>query len=288
MAGWQKIYRDIQEHWLWEDKPFSRGQAWIDLILSVNHDDNKALIDGELIEVKRGSKITSLRKLAEQWGWSATKVKKFLEQLGKDKMITYKSDSKKTLVTIENYGLYQDSDNTEKTPKFGNFKEKKSNLVFENDDANQKSLINYSEKETPQHTDITGVETSSNNTEITEKKQLKNTEKTLKEHRENTEKIQRKTNKNDKEYIKNDKEGKEVYKTQLPFFPTPIHEVIFNQFSEVTYKMWFERSLIETKGELIAITVAEDYKKKAIENGYLEAIKTLTGKNIIVKTKGGG
>lgn len=71
-------------------------------------------------------------------------------------------------------------------------------------------------------------------------------------------------------------------------FPTPIHEVIFNQFSEVTYKMWFEKSLIETKGELITITVAEDYKKKAIENGYLEVIKKLTGKNIIVKMKGDG
>ncbi|WP_322020128.1 hypothetical protein [Clostridium butyricum] len=57
MAGWQKIYRDIQDHWLWEDKPFSRGQAWIDLILLVNHEDNKTLIDGELIEVKRGRKL---------------------------------------------------------------------------------------------------------------------------------------------------------------------------------------------------------------------------------------
>ena len=238
-AGWQKIYRDIQEHWLWEDKPFSRGQAWIDLILSVNHDDNKTLIDGELIEVKRGSKITSLRKLAEQWGWSTTKVKKFLEQLKKDKMIEFESNNKKTLVTIENYDIYQNKESTEVT-----------------------------------------VKKQSNDTEVIQKK-----------NRSNSEVIQKKTNKNDKEYIKNDKEreeGKEVYKTQLPFFPTPIHEVIFNQFSEVTYKMWFEKSLIETKGELITITVAEDYKKKAIANGYLKAIKTLTGKNIIVKTKGEG
>lgn len=117
MAGWQKIYRDIQEHWLWEDKPFSRGQAWIDLILLVNHEDNKALIDGELMEVKRGSKITSLRKLAEQWGWSTTKVKKFLEQLEKDKMISFESNNKKTLVTIENYDVYQSKESTEITVK---------------------------------------------------------------------------------------------------------------------------------------------------------------------------
>ncbi len=117
MAGWQKIYRDIQDHWLWEDKPFSRGQAWIDLILLVNHEDNKTLIDGELIEVKRGSKITSLRKLADQWGWSTTKVKKFLELLQKEQMIKFESDNKKTLVSIENYSVYQSKDNTENTVK---------------------------------------------------------------------------------------------------------------------------------------------------------------------------
>lgn len=234
MAGWQKVYRDIQEHWLWEDKPFSRGQAWIDLILSVNHEDNKTLIDGELIEVKRGSRVTSLRKLADQWGWSTTKVKKFLELLQKEQMIKFESDNKKTLVSIENYSVYQSKDNTENTVK----------------------------------------------------KQLDNTEVTQKKFKSNSEIIQKKTNKNDKEYIKNDKEGeerKEVYKTQLPSFPTPTHEVIFNQFGPVTYKTWFEDSIIETKGDLNTIIVKEPLKKEIIQDRFLDAIKTLTGKNIAVK-----
>ena len=115
VEGWLKLYRSIKGHWLWEDKPFSRGQAFIDLLLMVNHKDNKILFNGELIEVKRGSRITSLRKLSEEWGWSTKKTKKFLELLEKDKMITVKSDNKKTLITIENYSLYQDSGNTEET-----------------------------------------------------------------------------------------------------------------------------------------------------------------------------
>ena len=115
MAGWQKVYRDITKHWLWEDKPFSRGQAFIDLLLMVNHKDNKILFNGELVEVKRGSRITSLRQLSEGWGWSTKKTKKFLELLEKDNMITVKSDNKKTLITIENYSLYQDSGNTKET-----------------------------------------------------------------------------------------------------------------------------------------------------------------------------
>ena len=55
VEGWLKLYRSIQNHWLWEDKPFSRGQAFVDLLLMANHKDNKILFNGELIEVKRGS-----------------------------------------------------------------------------------------------------------------------------------------------------------------------------------------------------------------------------------------
>ncbi|MDM0609454.1 hypothetical protein QTH09_00245 [Clostridium perfringens] len=115
VEGWLKLYRSIQNHWLWEDKPFSRGQAFVDLLLMANHKDNKILFNGELIEIKRGSRITSLRQLSDAWGWSTTKVKKFLELLEKENMITVKSDNKKTLVTIENYGIYQEVGNTEET-----------------------------------------------------------------------------------------------------------------------------------------------------------------------------
>ncbi|WP_113886257.1 DnaA N-terminal domain-containing protein [Clostridium butyricum] len=238
MAGWQKIYRDIQDHWLWEDKPFSRGQAWIDLILLVNHEDNKTLIDGELIEVKRGSKITSLRKLADQWGWSTTKVKKFLELLQKEQMIKFESDNKKTLVSIENYSVYQSKDNTENTVK----------------------------------------------------KQSDNTEVTQKNFKSNSEVIQKKTNKNDKEYIKNDKEGEEgeeVYQLQSPSFPTPLHEKIFNQFGDVTYKTWFkDLELIEADEEII-INFTDKFKKQIVEDKYIDSVKMLTGKTISTELKNG-
>lgn len=75
------------------------------------------MFNGELIEVKKGSKITSLRQLSDRWKWSTNKVKKYLEQLQKDGMINYKSDNKKTLLTIENYGVYQGQGNTEETQK---------------------------------------------------------------------------------------------------------------------------------------------------------------------------
>lgn len=117
MSGWISLHRQIQEHWLWQDKPFSKGQAWIDLLLLVNYEDNKFLLGNELIEVKRGSRITSIRKLCDRWGWSNTKVKKFLEILEKDKMLEVKSDTKKTTLTVVNYNDYQIPNDSESDTK---------------------------------------------------------------------------------------------------------------------------------------------------------------------------
>ncbi|MBA4509161.1 DnaD domain protein [Clostridium sporogenes] len=105
--GWISLYRSIQDHWLWQEKPFSKGQAWMDLLLSANHQDKKIVFDSNLIEVKRGQFITSIRKLCDRWGWSNSKVKKFLDTLQSDEMIHYKSDTKKTTINIEKYEVYQ-------------------------------------------------------------------------------------------------------------------------------------------------------------------------------------
>lgn len=115
--GWISIHRQLQSHWLWDDKPFSKGQAWIDLLLLANHADKTIMLGNELIEVQAGSFITSELKLMERWGWSKTKVRAFLDVLQKDKMIVKKSDRKKTTIIIENYGFFQDSETAERPQK---------------------------------------------------------------------------------------------------------------------------------------------------------------------------
>ena len=104
--GWVKTYRSLTDHWVWQDKPFSKGQAWMDLLLMVNHSEKKILIDGKLENVERGQTVSSIRKLCDRWGWSNTKVKNFLKMLENDSMIHVKSDTKKTVITIVNYSVY--------------------------------------------------------------------------------------------------------------------------------------------------------------------------------------
>lgn len=83
----------------------------------VNHEDAKIMFNGSITEVKRSQRITSVRYLSERWGWSPTKTKKFLDQLKSDGMIDYFSDTKKTVVTIGNYDLYQYDKTKKVTPK---------------------------------------------------------------------------------------------------------------------------------------------------------------------------
>ena len=115
--GYIKLYRDIRDNWVWEDKPFARGQAWADLIMMMNHKDREVFYDGRMITVKRGSRITSLRKLGERWGWSRHKVSEFLDDLEKSGMITQKRDSKKTLINVIKYDFFQGQQNQKGTVK---------------------------------------------------------------------------------------------------------------------------------------------------------------------------
>lgn len=155
MTGWISLHRSIQKHWIFEEnRKFSRFEAWVDILLMVNHSDNKIMLDGKLVTVKRGQRVTSLRQLGERWNWSITKVDKFLKILETDEMLVVKKDTKKTVLTVVNYDDYQDEDskkrhrkdsektvkrhrnNTEKTQKETNNNDNKENN--ENNENNEK------------------------------------------------------------------------------------------------------------------------------------------------------
>lgn len=113
MQGWVKIHREITNHEIWGDKPFAKGQAWLDLILFANYTDRTVLLGNSKETVCKGSLITSELKLMERWGWGRKKVRLFLNFLESEKMITLKRASKGTTITIVKYGVYQVCENDE-------------------------------------------------------------------------------------------------------------------------------------------------------------------------------
>ena len=121
--GWVSIWRRLQHHWIWDDKPFSRAQAWIDLIMRATHKHDKTVLFlNRTFTLARGELVTSLRFLAKEWGWSKNKVSGFLSNLEQDQMIQRPHhsnrdrvrDSQFTRILIVNYGRFQPQKNEER------------------------------------------------------------------------------------------------------------------------------------------------------------------------------
>ena len=110
--GWISIHRQIQDCWIWNDEPYSKGQSWVDLLLSANHEDKKIHIGNRLVTIHSGQFHTSILKLARRWKWSEKKVKRFLELLKSDNMIEYEGCAHGTTLTIVNYEFYQNGGRT--------------------------------------------------------------------------------------------------------------------------------------------------------------------------------
>lgn len=106
--GWVALHRSLLDHWLWDDKPFSQGQAWVDLIMLANHKEAKSFVDGNLKTFAKGTVNRSIESLSTRWGWNRKKTRKFLNALQNDQMVIVKSTTHGTTITIVNYSLFQD------------------------------------------------------------------------------------------------------------------------------------------------------------------------------------
>jgi|GEM_PF-646247 len=105
--GWITLHRRIMHHWVWQEKPFSYGQAWTDILLECNHAERKQLIKKKLITTSRGQSSNSLRTWAERWGWSVSATRHFFDLLKSDKMISMENMHVTTRLSVLNYDTYQ-------------------------------------------------------------------------------------------------------------------------------------------------------------------------------------
>jgi hypothetical protein len=102
------IDRGIFDHWIASEKPFSKFQAWIWIVGKANFADTKTMFHGKVQKIKRGQLRISYRFLANAWGWSEKRVRRFLKCLEDDQMLSVKSTADGTTLTVENYAKFQD------------------------------------------------------------------------------------------------------------------------------------------------------------------------------------
>lgn len=146
MAGFIKTYRKISTHWLWNIKPYSPGQAWIDLLMLAVYKQNKGIFRGGFYDLHPGQLVTSDQTLANRWGWTRKKVRLFLQRLEKDEMLNNKRDNRKSIITICNWGDYQGYNEFDRTTEGSS-------------EGQLKVTVNGAQKEQHKPSDIKGSNT---------------------------------------------------------------------------------------------------------------------------------
>lgn len=101
--GWIKLHRSIID-WEWFDDANTLS-LWIHLLLKANYKDST----WHGVEVKRGSMIAGRIELSKMTGISEQSIRTSLTKLKSTKNITIKSTNKYSVISINNYDRYQDT-----------------------------------------------------------------------------------------------------------------------------------------------------------------------------------
>jgi hypothetical protein len=105
--GFILLHRKICKHWLWQQKPFNKIQAWVDILLECNYTMKKVNIGNKLFICGPGESLHSVSTWAIRWGWGKSKVKRFFKLLETDSMIERIPNHKTTHVKVCNYEKYR-------------------------------------------------------------------------------------------------------------------------------------------------------------------------------------
>lgn len=151
--GWIKLHRRLLENpivkkpiWSW---------LWVFLLLKANHAENSIIWNGNPLVIKRGQLLTGLISISRESGVKAQSIRSCLAYLKSTNQITIQTTNKWSLITINNYDIYQ-----EVTSEVTN-KEQTNNkqITTNNNDKKVKNEKNTIQQTTMQSTNLSVIET---------------------------------------------------------------------------------------------------------------------------------
>ena len=107
--GWIKFHRKFI-NWEWYDD-INTSRLFIHCLLKANHQDRK----WRGITIKKGQFVTSLSKLSKESGLSLQQTRTSISKLKSTHDLTYTPTSKYTLITLDNFDKYQNSNTVSNT-----------------------------------------------------------------------------------------------------------------------------------------------------------------------------
>ena len=77
--GYVKIHRDLMYDSIWTSEKFTRGMAWVHLIMLANAIPGYVRKRGVRIDLARGSVGYSIKELSRRFDWSESKTRRFIK-----------------------------------------------------------------------------------------------------------------------------------------------------------------------------------------------------------------
>lgn len=113
LQGWVSIHRKIMNNPVWQDPKLLK--LWMLCLLEASHKEHEQLVGKQIIKLEPGQFITGRFSLAESYNYGMKKNEKvnertlwrWLKGLENDDFLTIKSETKYSVITINNWNLYQ-------------------------------------------------------------------------------------------------------------------------------------------------------------------------------------
>ena len=108
LLGWIKLHRQLLDNWVMTEP--EALSVWVRFLLEANHETKKKMINGSLVEIKRGQLVFGLEAFGARSGVSVSKLRRYLKLLESDGMIDRLKTAKYSIITIASFESYQGDD----------------------------------------------------------------------------------------------------------------------------------------------------------------------------------
>lgn len=111
--GWVKLYRQLLDSGIWGNPQLV--VLWIWCLLKASTEKKKIIINGEELLLKPGQFVTGRKSASEETGIPESTIYRHLKLLERMNMLKRQANKRYTVITIVNWGKYQDTPKTKRT-----------------------------------------------------------------------------------------------------------------------------------------------------------------------------
>jgi hypothetical protein len=117
MSGTVNIARTIWHDAAFKSEPFTEREAFMWMVMEASYMPREKRVGTIAVNLERGQLATSVRFMCDAWGWSKSRVDRYLKRLENRDMIGTASGTGINVITICKYDEYQNAPSASGTAK---------------------------------------------------------------------------------------------------------------------------------------------------------------------------